>query len=154
MAIDALRLALDGEADKALAAIETLPEKRGLAADFQARLAHVHALVSLDRAQEARALLQAAREEDRTWLDAVIRLEGPASTLARSVMRPARARGKATRVSAQTTMKPMPRPKATSPARRAPGTSLAPTARPTRTDAAALIPSGTMKVAVTSVITT
>lgn len=89
VAIDALRLALSDEpedAQRAIDALEGLPPKRGIAADFQARLARVHALVTLGRTDEARALIAAARGEDQVFLDALVRLEGPASTLARSAL--------------------------------------------------------------------
>ncbi len=88
LAVDALRLAVQGDGEAALARLGPLPMKKmGLAARFQRDLAQVHAWVAVGRRDEARTLLEAALErKDQPFLDAVVRLEGPASPLARSVL--------------------------------------------------------------------
>lgn len=85
-AVDALRLAVAGDGDAALARLETLKGRIGVAARYQRDLAEVHALAATGKRDRAKALLEEHRDRDDGFLEAVVQLEGPASPIARAVI--------------------------------------------------------------------
>jgi len=89
VAVDALRLAIAGEGEKALERLGDPPRRAGLAVMHQRRLAEVHALVSVGRREEARVLLRQMRSDGDQELRSVLDPEGPASGLAASELGPA-----------------------------------------------------------------
>ncbi len=86
MAIDAVRLALGGQPDRAMRRIAQLDSRGHLAvgARFQRDLAEVHALAALGRRSDARQRLEASLRRRDGVAQAAAQVEGPASALARS----------------------------------------------------------------------
>lgn len=85
-AIDALRLAVAGEGEASLERLESLQARMGIAARYQRDLAEVHALAATGKRDKAKTMLEEHREKKDGFLEAVVRLEGPASPIARSVI--------------------------------------------------------------------
>ena len=86
IAIDALRLALAGEGEEALAKLGDGPKRPTFAIRHQRRLARVHALAGLGRREEARALLR--EMADDKVLESALAPEGPATGLAAAMLAP------------------------------------------------------------------
>ncbi len=82
--VDALRLALSGEGEAALARIEALPARLGRAARHQKDLAEVHALAGMGRRDDARKKLESMRKDGS--IESVLDPQGPASGMAASMI--------------------------------------------------------------------
>ena len=85
-AIDALRLALGGEGEEALAKLGQHTKRPTYAIGHQRRLARVHALAGLGRREEARGLLREMADEG--VLEAALAPEGPATGMAAAMLAP------------------------------------------------------------------
>jgi len=84
--VDALRLALAGEGDEALALLGDPPRRPSYAIRHQRRLARVHALAALGRRDEARTLLREMAGDQ--VLEAALAPEGPATGMAAAMLAP------------------------------------------------------------------
>lgn len=86
IAVDALRLALAGDGDEALAKLGDGPKRPTFAIRHQRRLARVHALAAQGRRDDARALLREMADDG--VLEAALAPEGPATGMAAAMLAP------------------------------------------------------------------